>query len=106
MEAVQAIAAIDMVENLPRRRIKLYNARADPFSLPDVEFRSRYRFQKDTMNYIIDLVRDDIVVDQRGCGTTPELQILMRRSSYIIQHCQKRMPTLREAIGPTLIMHF
>ncbi|CAG9124590.1 unnamed protein product [Plutella xylostella] len=76
MEAVQAIAAIDMVENLPRRRIKLYNARADPFSLPDVEFRSPYRFQKDTMNYIIDLVRDDIVVDQRGCGTTPELQVV------------------------------
>ncbi|CAG9138332.1 unnamed protein product [Plutella xylostella] len=103
MEAVQAIAAIDVVENLPRRRIKLYNARADPFSLPDVEFRSRYRFQKDTMNYIIDLVRDDIVVDQRGCGTTPELQVLTAIRCWGRREVQDDAGELHGLSQPTVI---
>lgn len=75
MQALQAIAAIEYIEN-PTRRQKLYQKRIDPFSLPDIEFKRRYRFNKDTARFIINLVRQDLQLDSRGCGTSPELQVL------------------------------
>ena len=77
MQALQAIAAIELIETpLRRHRPKTYRERSDPFSLPDEEFRKRYRFQKSTMAFIVDLVRQDLEIDRRGCGTSPELQVL------------------------------
>ncbi|XP_045761032.1 putative nuclease HARBI1 [Maniola jurtina] len=77
MQALQAIAAIENVENpTRRRRQKVYQKRFDPFSLPDIEFKRRYRFSKDTARFIINLVRQDLQLDSRGCGTSPELQVL------------------------------
>ncbi|RVE41388.1 hypothetical protein evm_013966 [Chilo suppressalis] len=42
----------------------------------DVEFTRRYRFNKNTIALIIDLDRQVLQLDSRGCGTTPELQVL------------------------------
>ncbi|XP_028173906.1 putative nuclease HARBI1 [Ostrinia furnacalis] len=75
LETLEAIERIEGAENAPRRQ-KIYQERCDPFSLPDVEFKRRYRFNKNTMNFIIDLVRQDLQLDSRGCGTSPELQVL------------------------------
>lgn len=75
MQALEAIAAIAVAENASRRK-KVYQPRYDPFSLQDVEFKRRYRFSKDTATYIINLVRQDLQLDPRGCSTSPELQVL------------------------------
>ncbi|XP_045760988.1 uncharacterized protein LOC123864534 [Maniola jurtina] len=76
MQALQAIAAIEYVENSTRRRRKRYQKRYDPFSLPDIDFKRRYRFNKEDTRFIINLVRQDLQLDSRGCGTSPELQVL------------------------------
>lgn len=75
MQAIRALQTIAIIENIPRRR-KTYQKRYDPFSLPDEEFQRRYRFKKPTLKFIIDLVREDIKLDNRGRGTSPELQVL------------------------------
>ncbi|CAG5052114.1 unnamed protein product [Parnassius apollo] len=76
MQALQALEAMEQLGNAPHRRRKVYQKRYDPFSLPDVEFKKRYRFNKHTASFIIDLVRQDLQLDPRGCGTSPELQVL------------------------------
>ncbi|CAG5045543.1 unnamed protein product [Parnassius apollo] len=57
MQALQALEAMEQLGNAPHRRRKVYQKRYDPFSLPDVEFKKRYRFNKRTASFIIDLVR-------------------------------------------------
>ncbi|XP_045456074.1 putative nuclease HARBI1 [Melitaea cinxia] len=74
LHSLDVIEAIE-VENSTRRR-KVYKSRSDPFSLNDEDFRKRYRFKKSTATYIIDLVRDDLNLDRRGSGTSPEIQVL------------------------------
>lgn len=77
MQAIQAIEAIEDIENQrPPRSRKLYKTRVNPFLLRDEEFRRRYRFCKETASFVIDLVRSDLEMDQRGAGTPPELQVL------------------------------
>ena len=77
MQAIQALDAIIAIQNLmPRRRRKVYKKRYDPFILPDEEFQRRYRFTKTTCRFIIDLVKENLQQDSRGCGTSPELQVL------------------------------
>ena len=44
--------------------------------LNDEEFRKRYRFKKSTAHFIVNLVRDDLQLDSRGSGTSPEIQVL------------------------------
>lgn len=56
---------------------KVYRTRIDPFQISDVEFVGRYRFSKQTVNKIIDLVKNDIYLDGRGCGSSPSLQVLV-----------------------------
>ncbi|KAI8430399.1 hypothetical protein MSG28_000684 [Choristoneura fumiferana] len=78
MQAIQAIRAMEAVNLLPQpRRRKVYNQRANPIEdLPDIEFRRRYRFDKETVQFIIQLVRADLTKDRRGASLTPELQVL------------------------------
>lgn len=78
MQALRAISTIDLITSLenpppPSRRPKVYRDRTDPFTLPEEEFRRRYRFTKETMRFIVNLVQRDLKTDKRGCGTSPEL---------------------------------
>lgn len=59
------------------RQSKMYKKRRDPFSIPDKQFKEKYRFNKGTIRKIIDLVKTNISVDRRGLGTSPELQVLV-----------------------------
>lgn len=76
MEAIRAIEAIELIENRPPRKRKVYKQRSDPFLLREDDFRQRYRFSKETAAFIINLVRCDLEKDRRGAGTSPELQVL------------------------------
>ncbi|XP_064074865.1 putative nuclease HARBI1 [Vanessa tameamea] len=77
MQALQALESIAVVENdVINRRRKVYRSRGNPFSLDDEEFRKRYRFSKKTATFIINLVREDLKLSAKGCGTSPELQVL------------------------------
>lgn len=79
MQALHSLDVIEMIEQLEStstRRRKVYRSRSDPFSLDDEDFRKRYRFKKSTATYIINLVRDDLNLDRRGSGTSPEIQVL------------------------------
>ncbi|XP_046976395.1 putative nuclease HARBI1 [Vanessa cardui] len=74
---MQALQAIAIIENyVINQRIKVYRPRGNPFSLDDEEFRKRYRFSKETATFIINLVREDLKLSAKGCGTSPELQVL------------------------------
>ncbi|CAG9128856.1 unnamed protein product [Plutella xylostella] len=71
---IQLIARIDA--NRVRRRRKVYRRRKDPFTLDDIEFKKRYRFNKDTVRRITHLVRHEITRGPRGLAVSPELQVL------------------------------
>lgn len=55
----------------------MYEARTDPFSMPDVQFKRKYRFNKITVRKIVDLIKSNIMVDKRENGTSAELQVLV-----------------------------
>lgn len=59
------------------RSPKVYKERIDPFSIPDDQFKGKYRFKKSTVKKIVDLVKGDVSLDSRGCGTSAELQVLV-----------------------------
>ncbi|CAG9129636.1 unnamed protein product [Plutella xylostella] len=65
----------------PKSRIKrktVHRTRVDPFeTLDDKEFKDRYKFDKKTVRWIVDLVRGDITRCVRGGGVSPELQVLV-----------------------------
>lgn len=43
----------------------MYRRRKDLFTLDDVEFKKRYRFNKETVRRITDLVRNEIMRDPK-----------------------------------------
>lgn len=59
------------------RRPMLYKERANPYTIPDIEFRRRYRFKKSTVEKIVALINDDVLLDNRGCGTPVDLQVMV-----------------------------
>ncbi|KAG7296712.1 hypothetical protein JYU34_020593 [Plutella xylostella] len=50
--------------------------RLNPFLLDDEQFRYKYRFTKRFGQKIVDLLRDQLVQDPRGCPLSPELQVV------------------------------
>lgn len=64
------------------RRQRIYKDRPDPFFLPDIEFKKKYRFNKQTVKNITNLIKNDISLDRRGCGTSAELQVLVALRSW------------------------
>ena len=64
--------------NNPRRE-RRYRPRGLNFDgLYDSELRARYRFGRNSINYIINLLREDLVRDtDRGHALEPEQQVLM-----------------------------
>ncbi|VVC99174.1 unnamed protein product [Leptidea sinapis] len=74
MQAIQSLHSIACIQKCSRT--KVYRKRIDPFSLGDEVFLKRYRFSKQTAKVIINLVREELELNRKGCGTSPELQQL------------------------------
>ncbi|KAL0830509.1 hypothetical protein ABMA28_002672 [Loxostege sticticalis] len=65
----------DAEEETSNRKRKEYKERRDPFLLSDEDFKTKYRFTKNYINKLVNLIKEDIVGDTRGCGVSPELQV-------------------------------
>lgn len=42
------------------RHVKLYKIRKNPFELSEHEFKTKYRFSRDTANFIVDMVKNEL----------------------------------------------
>ncbi|XP_050516592.1 putative nuclease HARBI1 [Diabrotica virgifera virgifera] len=63
-----------MIEN--PRKMKLFKDRINPFTqYTDKEFRSKYRFSKDGVRFLENLIGDSLIVDKRGGGLSLTLQL-------------------------------
>lgn len=79
MAVINVINSINTIaeENGSGRRNRIYKERVDPFCLSDIDFKSKYRFAKDTVQYIVGMVQEELQLDSRGYGTSPQLQVLV-----------------------------
>ena len=61
------------------RRQKVYSSREDPFQINDVQFFSRYRFDKESVRYIIDLLKNNLpkIKSNRGLPINHSLMVLV-----------------------------
>ncbi|XP_035433454.2 putative nuclease HARBI1 [Spodoptera frugiperda] len=60
-----------------RRRVKIYNSRSNPMEeLSESDFKHRYRFSKENMVKIINILRNDLSMDSRGGSIPVELQVM------------------------------
>ncbi|XP_028177228.1 putative nuclease HARBI1 [Ostrinia furnacalis] len=75
-------------EDQSNRKGKMYKKRADPFLLDDAEFKYKYRFSKEYILKIVNFIRNDIIQDRRGCGISPELQVLAALRTWARQEVQ------------------
>lgn len=59
------------------RRPKVYSVRVNPMEeLNEKDFKQRYRFSKENMQKIINILRNDLYTDSRGGGIPVELQVM------------------------------
>lgn len=103
LQSLEAIERIARVQNRPFRR-KVYRNRIDPFSLDDEDFRKRYRFMKSTATFIINLVREDLMLDRRGSGISPEIQVLTAIRCWGRREVSKMRKMLLEIIISVFII--
>ena len=98
----------DMQVALHRNREpRVYKSRLDPMSLSDREFKSHFRFNKDTVCKLVDLMRPDLEHEtNRGLPLSPELKVCLALATYGGGHFQRvtglcggvRQSTARKAI--------
>lgn len=80
---MNSISAINLINDIStnceennQHRIKTFKQRKNPFDLQDEEFRYKYRFSKRTVNKIVDMLKPELTLNQRGKGTSTHLQVL------------------------------
>ncbi|CAH0731066.1 unnamed protein product, partial [Brenthis ino] len=77
---IEDIEAAEMLE-LPRRHNRS-RVRVNPImELSDEGFRQKYRFKRYAMK-IVDLVKEDLTRDGRGCPVSPEIQVCCALRSW------------------------
>ncbi|RVE44710.1 hypothetical protein evm_010614 [Chilo suppressalis] len=60
-----------------RRRTKVYNSRANPMDeFSEKDFKNHYRFSKENMKKIVNILRDDLSAGNRGGSIPVELQVM------------------------------
>lgn len=67
---------LDMLETF--WRTNTLRQRGNPFELSDEDFRYKYRFTKGFAEKIVDLLREDLSHDPRGCPLSPEVVCALR----------------------------
>ena len=89
------------------REPRVYKSRLDPMSLSEREFKSHFRFSKDTVSKLVDLMRPDLEHEtNRGLPLSPELKVCLALATYGGGHFQRvtglcggvRQSTARKAI--------
>lgn len=81
VDVFNRICAVPAVRdvNRHRRRIILFKERKNPFALlSESEFKRRYRFSKDTVKFIISIVKDELKpLQERRNTISCEMQVLI-----------------------------
>lgn len=77
MNSIISISTIARITDAHERRRKIYKRRRNPFVLRDFSFELKYRFNKQTIRRIVDIIEDDLVLNRRGGSVSPELQVLI-----------------------------
>ena len=74
---------LELIENVPRARYYLRD-RSNPLEdLQDIEFHQRFRFSKDTVLSILEMIRDDITpLSDRDANIPPMLKLLASLSFF------------------------
>ncbi|KAF9420672.1 hypothetical protein HW555_003219 [Spodoptera exigua] len=65
---------LDMLETSRRSNRRRY--RRNPFESSEEDFKYKYRFTKRFGAKIVDILREDLCHDPRGCPLSPELQVV------------------------------
>ena len=67
------------------REPRIYKSRLDPMSLSDREFKSHFRFNKDTVCKLVDHMRPDLEHEtNRGLPLSPELKLCLALATYMV----------------------
>ena len=78
-----------------RRRVRL-----QPFDLPDREFKARYRFSKDGVSRLVDILRPHLKHrDNRGSPFSPEQIVCCGLGSTLKKYYQKHNFNVRQLTG-------
>lgn len=78
---IEDIETAELFET-PRRHNR-NRVRVNPFvELSDEDFRQKYRFNKRYGLKIVDLIREDLTRDARGCPVSPEIQVACALRSW------------------------
>ncbi|XP_037296752.1 putative nuclease HARBI1 [Manduca sexta] len=78
---IEDIEAVELLET-PRRPNR-NRVRLNPFiDLSDEDFRQKYRFTKSFAMKIVDLLKDPLTRDTRGCPVSPEIQVVCALRSW------------------------
>ena len=73
LDLVETVDDVNDIVNIAYREPRRSRPRLDPFTLPDREFKGRYRFSKDGVRRLTDLLRPGLIhKDEKGCPFTPE----------------------------------
>lgn len=74
---LMVIDDINVIENQIPRRVKFYKMRKNPLEeLEEIEFKSKYRFNRVTAVFIIDVLKNNLAGDARGGFIPPHLKVL------------------------------
>ena len=67
---------LELIENVPRARYYLRDLSNPLEDLQDIEFHQRFRFSKDTVLSILEMIRDDITpLSDRDANIPPMLKL-------------------------------
>lgn len=74
---IEGIEEIEVINNGGNRKRKEYKTRFNAFVLSDEDFKAKYRFTKQYIQIITDIVKEDLEHDPRGGSISCELQVLI-----------------------------
>lgn len=78
IEDLEAAELLEMQRVIYRNRLRI-----NPFiELSDEDFRQKYRFSKRYTMKIVDLLRENLIRDARGCPVSPEIQVVCALRSW------------------------
>ncbi|CAH2088115.1 unnamed protein product [Euphydryas editha] len=89
LDQIDALDNIYAIENMsPPRKVKTYETGCNPLLLSDDNFKTKYRFSKEYVMKICDIVRDGVEKSNRGVVFSTELQVLITLRTWGRQEVQ------------------
>lgn len=71
-----------LIQPIKTRKLRTLQQRIDADYFTDDEFKNRFRFTKDSVEYIMNLISEDLNMDARGSPLNPRQQIMITLRYY------------------------